>query len=155
MRHAIAAFAAAVSFILTSCSDDGESPPLTREWSRTLEIPRNVTRIDVHTGYDGPVSKRIDSSADIQRILGFLDAHRRGWRYSDSGFPTPRLELFFYSGDQRLGRFGISCACYLESDLASEDHFSLRGIDAPDQDRHVLLDLLGMPDFHFEGEGCP
>jgi hypothetical protein len=153
MRHAIALCAAALAFLVTGCSDDGESSGH-EQGPRTLIVPTVVTRVVVQAP-DGRVLKRIDGSGEIQRILGFLQTHREGWRYSDSGFPTPPLELLFYSGDQRLGRFGISCAWYFESDLASEDHFTLRGIDAPDRDRQSLLDLLGMSDFHFEGEACP
>jgi hypothetical protein len=153
MRAQLAAGVAAILAFSGCGPDDGELAPPNPP--RLLTVPTNVTRIDVHKGYDGPMLKQIDSSPDIQRIVDFLASHRNGWRYSDSGFPTPPVELFFYSGDQRLGRFGISCAWYFESDLASENHFTLRGIDAPEQDRHALLALLGMPDFHFEGEGCP
>jgi hypothetical protein len=147
MQHARARLGIALALLLaTSCSE--------RDQRRTLKIPTNVTRIVVQAS-DGRVLKQIDSPGGIQRILGFLEAHRKGWRYSDSGFPTPPLELFFYSGDHRLGRFGISCAWYFESDLASEDSVTLRGIDAPYQDVQAFLDLLGMPHFHLEGERCP
>jgi hypothetical protein len=153
MRRAIAPRAAALVFLLAGCSDDGESPGYDTR-PRTLIVPTNVTRVVIQAP-DCRVLKQIDDSSVVQRILGFLRTHREGWRYSDSGFPTPPLELFFYSGDQRLGRFGISCAWYFESDLASKDDSVLRGIDAPDQDRRAFLAVLGMADFHFEGEGCP
>ncbi len=112
MRHAITPCAAALAFLVTGCSDDGESSGH-EQGPRTLIVPTVVTRVVVQAP-DGRVLKRIDGSGEIQRILGFLQTHREGWRYSDSGFPTPPLELFFYSGDQRLGRFGISCAWYFE-----------------------------------------
>jgi hypothetical protein len=146
MHCATELFAPAVTLlIMTSCSN--------RDRVETLKVPTNVTRIEVQA-LDHRVLKQFASSADVQRILRFLESHRKGWRYSESGFPTPPLELFFYAGDERIGRFGISCGYYFESDFASEDHFTLRGIDAPPQQVHAFLDLLGMPDFHFEGEGC-
>lgn len=153
MRAQLAAAAIAILFLSACDSENGElaepNPP------KTLKPPSDVTRIDVHTGDDRGVHKGIESPTDIQRIVDFLASHREGWLYSDSGFPSPPLELFFYSGDQPAGRFGISCAWYFESDLASEDHVTLRGIKAPEKDRQIFLDLLGMPDFRFVGESCP
>ena len=122
------------------CSDRG----------RTLTIPPGVTRIDVHSGYDSPMIKRIDSSADIQRVLAFLANHRKHWVYSDSGLATPSVEIYFYRGDERLGRFGASYNAgvwYFESDLASKDHFTLRGIRASDDEVRAFIALIGMPDF--------
>ena len=153
MRRAVIAFAAASAFFVASCSDDGEGSGYDTR-PHVLNIPRGVTRVEVRAP-DGRVLKQLDDSDGIRRILDFLQAHREGWRYSDSGFPTPPLELFFYSGDQRLGRFGVSCGWDFETDLASKDDGVLRGIEAPEKDRHILLELLGMSDFHFEGEGCP
>ena len=153
MRHAIIALFAASALLIASCSDDGESSGYDTR-PHVLKVPQGVTRVEVRAP-DGRALKQIDGSDDIRRILDFLQAHRKGWRYSDSGFPTPPLEFFFYSGDQRLGRFGISCAWYFETDLASKDDFVLRGLDAPEQDRRALLGVLGMSDFRFEGEACP
>jgi hypothetical protein len=105
MRAQLAA-AAATILVVSGCDpEDGELAPPNAP--KTLTLPTYVTRIDVHTKYDEEILKRIDSSTDIQRVLDFLASHREGWLYSDSGFPTPPLELSFYSGDQRLGRFGI------------------------------------------------
>ena len=152
MRRAIAAV---LAFLVVSCSDEGDGDSSASEQgARTLKVPTGVTRVNVQAP-NGRVLKQVDGSDDIRRILDFLQAHREGWRYSDSGFPTPPLELFFYCGDQRLGHFGISCAWYFESDLASEDHFTQRGVEAPEKDRHIFLELLGMSDFRFEGESCP
>jgi hypothetical protein len=154
MRPATVAFAATLAFILTGCSDDGDGESSAAEQGpRTLKAPTDVTRVDIQSP-DGRVLKRADSSADIQRILGFLESHRAGWLYSHSGFPTPPLKLFFYKADRCLGHFGVSCGFYFETDLASEDSVTLRGIDASSQDVGAFLAVVGMPDFHFEGEGC-
>src|SRR5690242_11020488 len=89
MRAQLAA-AAATILVFSGCDpEDGELAPPNPP--KTLTLPTNVTRIDVHTGYDGEILKRIDSSTDIQRVLDFLASHREGWLYSDSGFPTPPL----------------------------------------------------------------
>ena len=127
----------------------------------SLPIPTNVTRIDVKSS-DGRVLKQLDSSADIQRVLGFLRSHRSGWRYSESGYPTPSLELFFYRGDQLIGRFGacrirtdcgISAAGWFESDL-SHELYGLGGILASAEDLEAFLRLVGMPEYSLAIDEC-
>jgi hypothetical protein len=147
MRVLYAAVIPLTLLLPTGCSDR----------VRTLTIPPGVTRIDVHAGYDGPMIKRIDSSADTQRVLAFLAKHRKHWEYSDSGFATPSLEIYFYRGDERLGRFGASCdggTWFFESELTSKDRFTLRGIRASDEDVRAFIALIGMADYPLKTEGC-
>jgi hypothetical protein len=146
----LVAQAVVISLLLlfaTGCSDDRV---------RTLTVPSGVTRINVQTG-DGRVLKQIDSSTDIQRVLEFLASRPRHWEYSDSGFPTPPLEIFFYHAEERLGRFGASCnggIWFFESDLASKDRFTLYGIRASDEDVRAFIALIGMADYPLKTEGC-
>jgi hypothetical protein len=108
------------------------------------------------------VLKHLNTSADIQRVLNFLASHRSGWRYSESGYPTPPLELFFYRGDQRIGRFGAGlyrADCrdpapgYFESDL-SQELYGLGGIGASEDDLKAFLGLVGMPEYSLATDDC-
>jgi hypothetical protein len=133
-----------------------EGEPAPPSIPSTLTLPTDTTRIDV-TAPDGRVLKQITSSNDIQRVLGFLASHQRHWEYSNTGFPTPPLELFFYRGDQRLGRFGPSCdggTWFFESDLASKDRFTLYGIPVSNEDVRAFIALVGMADYPLKTEGC-
>ena len=158
VRFLVAAIAMA---IFPSCSpDDGEpAPPST---PRTLTLPANVTRIDV-AAPDGRVLKQLDSPSDIARVVAFLASHRSGWKYSNTGFPTPPVELFFYSGDKRLGRFGAGryrADCrdyspgYFESDLALNGELPLHGIGASEADLSAFLALLGIADYSLDTDDC-
>lgn len=141
--------------LATSCSENVRSP-------HTLRVPTNITRIDVQAP-DGRVLKRIDSSGAIQRVISFLLSRRKQWRYTDMGFPTPPLELLFYRGDQRLGRFGAGryrADCrdptpgYFESDLPRDGQLPLYDIGASEDDLHAFLALIGMPEYSLDTNDC-
>lgn len=127
----------------------------------SLPVPTDITRIDVTSG-DGRVLKQFKTSADIQRILNFLTSHRSGWRYSESGYPTPPVELFFYAGDKRMGTFGagryradcrVPAPGFFESDL-SQELYGIGGIGASEDDLKAFLDLLGMPEYSLATDDC-
>jgi hypothetical protein len=129
---------------------------------RNLTLPLDVTRIDV-TAPDGRVLKQVVSSAEIQRVVAFLASHRHHGEYSNTGFPTPPLELFFYRGDQRLGRFGAGryrADCrdpspgYFESDLPLNGQLPLYGIGASEDDLRAFLALVGMPEYPLDTNDC-
>src|SRR5262249_24218649 len=140
-----------------SCSRSHRYDPV------SLPLPTNITRVDV-TGSDGHVLKQINTSADIQRVLNFLASHRSGWRYSESGYPTPPLELLFYRGDQRAGRFGAgryradcrvpAAPGYFESDLPSPPLYGIGGIGASEDDLKAFLCLVGMPEYSLDTNDC-
>ena len=129
---------------------------------RTLRVPTNVSRIEVHAP-DGRMLKQIVSSGEIQRVLAFLESHRKHWEYSNTGFPTPPLELLFYRLDQRLGQLGAGrygAAChrsvpgYFESDLPRNGQPPLYGIEVSDDDLHAFLALVGLPEYSLDVESC-
>jgi hypothetical protein len=153
---------AAISMVIFSgCGpEDGEPAPPAPP--RTLTSPTNVTRVDV-SAPDGRMLKQIGSRPEIERILAFLASHRSGWKYSNVGFPTPPVELFFYSGDHRLGRFGAGryrADCrdpspgYFESDLALNGQLPLHGIGASEADLNAFLVLLGIPEYSLDTNDC-
>src|SRR5213079_1406688 len=100
----------------------------------------------------GRLLKQVDRPADIARIVAFLASHRAGWKYSNMGSPTPPVELLFYSGEKRLGRFGAGryrSDCrdpspgYFETDLASDG--TLHG--ETEADLSAFLNALDMPGY--------
>jgi hypothetical protein len=158
MRFAVLAFAMTT---LAACGpEEGEQAP--PSVPKTLTLPTDVTRIDVTTP-DGRVLNQVVSSAEIQHVLGFLASHRKHWEYSNEGFPTPPLELFFYRGDQRLGRFGAGryrADCrdpspgYFQSDLPLNGQLPLYGIGASEDDLRAFLAVIGMPEYSLDTNDC-
>ena len=117
----------------------------------------------MHVRFVGRVLKQVVSSSEIERVVAFRASHRQHWEYSNTGFPTPPLELFFYRGDQRLGRFGAGryrTDCrdpspgYFESDLLLNGQLPLYGIGASEDDLRAFLALVGMPEYSLDTNDC-
>jgi hypothetical protein len=68
-------------------------------------LPR-VTRVDI-TDNSAKVFRRIETPAEVQRIVQFADDHKSGWHTPWAGVPVPSLHAAFYDGDRYVGHFGV------------------------------------------------
>jgi hypothetical protein len=71
-----------------------------------LSILRSADSIEVRTAADRIVA-RVTNRASIERALSFIQQHHDGWREPWYGPHVPRLMLYFYERDRKLGGFGL------------------------------------------------
>jgi hypothetical protein len=71
-----------------------------------VNILRSADRIEVRTAADRNVAT-VTSRASIERALSYIQQHHDGWREPWYGPHVPRLMLYFYERDRKLGGFGL------------------------------------------------
>jgi hypothetical protein len=115
-------------------------------WGTTYPPLGPVTRIEVKAGLNDKQVRVIDDPAEVQRVVEFVDGHRRGWGWlSDwAGVPVPQVSADFYNGSEFKGHFGVGPGffeCQREGDFASKHCWG------PQERR--FLELVGLPDYQF------
>jgi len=71
-----------------------------------FDVLRSADRIEVRTADDRNVAT-VTSRAAIERALSFIERHHDGWREPWYGPNVPRLMLYFFERDRKLGGFGL------------------------------------------------
>ena len=105
-----------------------------------------VTRIEVKAWPDGKQVRMIDDPTEVRRVVGFVDEHGRGWggRADWAGVPGPQVAVYFYSGSQFKGQFGVGPGffeCQREGEFASKR--------CEGQQERRFLELVGLPGYEF------
>ncbi len=111
-------------------------------WGTTYPPLGPVTRIEVKDDRKDDHVHVIDDPAEVQRVVEFVNGHRRGWGWlSDwAGVPVPQVSAYFYNGTEFKGHFGVGPGffeCQREGDFASK-HCS-------DSQGRLFLKLVGLP----------
>ena len=91
------------------------------------------------TDRDSHVLKRIEEAAEISRIVGFVDQHRKGWTVPSADIPIPRVHADFYDGGTFLAGFGVGRGFF-------ETHHDgiFMSKSASDSDEKKFLEIIGL-----------
>jgi hypothetical protein len=113
-------------------------------WGSRYPALGSVTRVEVRD-LSGKTLRTIDDPAEVQRLVEYVDGHRRGWGSGWAGPPIPQVVAEFYNGSEFKGHFGVGPGffeCQREGDFASKNCWSW-------QERR-FLELVGLPDYQLQ-----
>jgi hypothetical protein len=122
-------FAAALLIVLALAACETHSfPPL-----------QHVTRIDVRTNLDAPITTITDQS-QIASVVAFVNARSDKWKAPWYGVPVPTVVANFYREETFLGHFGVGSDFF---EIHRSGAFFSRS--ASDVERREFMKLLAVP----------
>lgn len=124
-----------LAFALLSCKTD------------SFPLFEHVTRIEVRTKSDAPISTITDKS-QVASILAFVNARSDQWDTPWYGVPVPTVVADLYAGTVFLGHFGVGASFF---ELHRDGGFFSRA--ASDAERREFIKLLAVPFKKIEQEG--
>jgi hypothetical protein len=115
-------------------------------WGTTYPPLGPITRVEVRDRHNNTLQV-IDDPGEIERLVEYVDGHRRGWNWMSgwAGIPVPWITAEFYNGSKFQGHFGVGPGffeCQRVGDFASKSTWSW-------QERR-FLELVGLPDYQFQ-----
>ncbi|MBX3302441.1 MAG: hypothetical protein KF693_09520 [Nitrospira sp.] len=99
----------------------------------------NVTRIEVRTNSNAPISTITDKS-QVASVLVFVNARSDQWGTPWYGVPVPTVVANLYAGTTFVGHFGVGASFF---ELHRSGGFFSRS--ASDAERREFMKLLAVP----------